>query len=79
MKGKHVTNTWEETLLDSVGVVSGSEKENVNDEENEEFNAGSDNGSVNDEVTQSDPISNLLSQAAIEENQNTTPGKCTRK
>jgi dienelactone hydrolase len=28
MKGKHVTNTWEETLLESVGEVS-SEKENV--------------------------------------------------
>ncbi len=26
MKGKHVMNTWEETLLDSVGEVS-SEKE----------------------------------------------------
>ena len=68
MKGKHVTNTWEETMLESVGEVSGSDKENVNDEENEEFNAGSDNGSVNDEVNQSDPIANdsmanLLSQA----------------
>lgn len=79
MKGKHVTNTWEETLLESVGEVSDSEKENVNDEENEEFNAGSDNGSVNDEVNQSDPIANLLSQAAIEENQNPTTVKHTRK
>ncbi len=79
MKGKHVMHTWEETLLESVGEVSDSEKENVNDEENEEFNAGSDNGSVNDEVNQSDPIANLLSQAAIEENQNPTTGKHTRK
>ena len=112
MKGKHVMNTWEETLLDSVGEVSDSEKENVNDEENDEFNAGIDNGSVNDEVNQSDPIANLLSQAtqepgqrisarlqgtaetryidvpqvyegilraAIEENQNPTTGKHTRK
>jgi hypothetical protein len=117
MKGKHVTNAWEETLLESVGEVSDSEKENVNDEENDEFNAGGDNGSVNDEVTPSDPIANnsianLLSQAtqepgqrisarlqgiaetryidvphvyegilgaAVEENQNPTTGKCTRK
>jgi hypothetical protein len=38
-------------MLDSVGEVSGSEKENVNDEFNpgsDDFNAGSDNGSVND-------------------------------
>jgi hypothetical protein len=79
MKGKHVMHTWEETLLESVGEVSDSEKENVNDEENEEFNAGSDNGSVNDEVNQSDPIANILSQAAIEENQNPTNVKHTRK
>jgi hypothetical protein len=87
-KGKHVMNTWEETLLDSVGEVSDSEKENVNDEENDEFNAGSDNVSVNDEVNQSNPIVNLLSQAAQEpgqmisarlENQNPKTGKRTRK
>jgi hypothetical protein len=80
MKGKHVTNTWEETLLDSGG-----------DEFNpgsDEFNAGSDNGSVNDEVNQSDLLANLLSQAAQEpgqrisvrlENQNPTTWKRTRK
>ena len=93
MKGKHVMNTWEETLLDSVGEVSGSEKENVNDEFNpgsDEFNAGGDNGSVNDEVNQSDPIANdpianLLSQepgqmiSARLENQNPKTGKRTRK
>ena len=93
MKGKHVMNTWEETPLESVVEFSGSEKENVNDEENDEFNAGGDNGSVNDEVNQSDPIANdplanLLSQAAQEpgqrisarlENQNPTTGKRTRK
>ena len=90
MKGKHVMHTWEETLLDSVSEVS-SEKENVNDEENEEFNAGSENGSVNDEVYQSDPIANLLSQATqsslpqanlffqTTEKQNPTTGKHTRK
>jgi hypothetical protein len=50
-------------MLDSVDEVSGSEKENVNDEENNEFNAGSDNGSVNNEVNQTDQIANLLSQA----------------
>ncbi len=66
MKGKHVTNTWEETMLDSVGEVSGSEKESVHDEEN-------------DEVNQSNPIANLLSQAAIKENQNPTTVKHTRK
>jgi hypothetical protein len=48
MKGKHVMNTWEETMLESVGDISGSE-----------FNAGGDNGSVNDEVNQSDPIAKL--------------------
>jgi len=58
-------------MLESVGEVSGSEKESVNDEENNELNAGSDNGSVNDEVNQSypianDPIANLLSQATQE-------------
>jgi hypothetical protein len=112
MKGKHVTNTWKEPLLDSVGEVPDSEKQNVNDEENDEFNAGGDNGSVNYEVNQSDPIANSLSQAAqepgqrisarlqgtaetryinvpqvyegilraaVEENQNTTTGKRTRK
>jgi hypothetical protein len=95
MKGKHVTNTWEETMLDSVGEVSCSEKKNVNNEENDEFNAGGDNGSVNDEVNQSDPIANSLYQATQEpvrrphedvgladfstDNQNTTTGKCTRK
>jgi hypothetical protein len=52
MKGKHVTNAWEETMLESVGEVSGSEKEFANDEENDELNPGSDNGSVNDEVNQ---------------------------
>ena len=87
MKAKHVTNTWEETMLDSVGEVSGSKKEYVNDEFNagsDEFNAGSDNGSVNDDVNPSDPIANLFSQAAQEsgqrisarlENQNPTIGK----
>jgi hypothetical protein len=79
MKGKHVTNTREETMLESVGEVSGIEKENVNDEENDEFNAGGDNWFLNDEMKQSDPIANLLSQAAIEENQNPTTGKRTRK
>ena len=90
MKGKHVMHTWEETLLNSVREVS-SEKENVNDEENEEFNAGSENGSVNDEVYQSDPIENLLSQATqsslpqanlffqTTEKQNLTTGKNTRQ
>ncbi len=79
MKGKHVTNTWEETMLDSVSEVSGSDKENVNEEENDEFNAGSDNGSVNDEVNQSnhianDPIAILLSQATQESGQRISPG-----
>jgi hypothetical protein len=62
MKGKHVMNTWDETLVESIGEVSGSEKESVNDEENDELNPGSDNGSVNDEVnTTNDPMANLLS------------------
>ena len=57
-------NAWEETMLDSVGDVSGSEKENVNDDENNEFNAGSDNVSVNDEANQSNRLAHLLHQAA---------------
>ena len=56
MKGKHIMNALEETMLASVGEVSGSEKECVNDEENDELNPGSDNGSVNDEVTQTNPL-----------------------
>jgi hypothetical protein len=67
-------NAWEETMLESVGEVSGSEKASEHDEENYELNVGSDNGSVNDEenplalllsqATQSNnPIANLLSQA----------------
>jgi hypothetical protein len=77
MKGKHVTNAWEDTMLDSVGEVSGSEMESVNDEENNALNAGSDNGSVNDEVIppnymaillyqdtpSNNPLVNLFSQA----------------
>ena len=88
MKGKHVMNTWEEIMLDSVSEVFGSEKEFANDEENDEFNSGGDNRSVNDEVNQSDPIANLLSQATPEsgqrisaglEKQNPTTGKHTKK
>ena len=81
MKGKHVINTWEETMLESVGEVFGSEKESVHDEENDEFNAGSDDGSVNDEVNQSDPIANesmanLLSQATqLGKRLRTTPAR----
>ena len=55
MKGKHVINDWEETMVESVGEVSGSEKESVNDRENDELNPGRDNESVNDEVTQTNP------------------------
>ncbi len=63
MKGKHVINDWEETMVESVGEVSGSEKESVNDEENDELNPGSDNGSLYDEVTQTNPLVILLSQS----------------
>ena len=63
MKGKHVMNAWEENMVESVGEVSGSEKESVNDEENNELNPGSDNGSVNDEVNQTNPLATLLHQA----------------
>jgi hypothetical protein len=63
MKGKHVMNAWKETIVASVGEVSGSEKESANDEENDELNAGSDNWSVNDEMNQSNPLALLLSQA----------------
>jgi hypothetical protein len=49
-------------MLESVGEVSLSEKEIVNDEENYELIPGSDNGSVNDEVNPTNPIANLLSQ-----------------
>jgi len=105
-------------LLESVGEVSGSEKESVHDEEYYKLNAGSDNLSENDDenqnnpltillhqaTQQNDPMENLLSQATqvpgqgisaslqgmaetryidvpqvVEENQNTTPGKHTRK
>ncbi len=59
MKGKHVRNTWEDAMLESVGDVSGSDKENVNDE----LNRGNDNGSVNDEFNQTNPLANLLSGA----------------
>ena len=52
MKGKHVANTWEGNMLESVGEVSGSEVEFANNEDNDELNPGSDNGSVNDEVNQ---------------------------
>ena len=69
MRGKHVTNVWEEAMIESVGEVSGSEKEN------DEFNLGSDNGSVNVEenplatslhltAQSNDPTGNLLSQAS---------------
>jgi hypothetical protein len=47
-------------MVESVGEVSGSDKESVNNEENNEFNAGSDNGSVNDEVNQTNL--NILKQ-----------------
>jgi len=56
-------NAQEETMLESVGEVSGSEKESVHDEEYYELNAGSDNGSVNDEVNQNNPLIILLHQA----------------
>jgi len=59
MKGKHLTNTWEETILESIGEVSGSDQENVN----AGLNRGRDNGSVNDESNQTNPSANLLSQA----------------
>jgi hypothetical protein len=62
MKGKHATNAWEDTMLDSVGEISGSEKESVNDEENNALNPGSDNGSVNDEVIPPDYMAILLYQ-----------------
>ena len=50
MKGKHVINDCEETMVESDGEVSGSEKESVNYKENNELNPGSDNESVNVEV-----------------------------
>jgi hypothetical protein len=59
MKGKHVINDREDTMVESVGKVSGSDKESVNDE----LNLGSDNGYVNDEVNQTDQMASLLSQA----------------
>jgi len=65
MKGKHVMNAWDKTVVESVGEVYGSDKESVNDEENYELNPGSDNVSVNDEVNPTDPIVNLLSQPSV--------------
>ena len=71
-------NAWEETMVESVGEVSGSEKESVHDEEYYKLNAGSDNWSENDDENQNhplaillhlatqpnDPVENLLSQAS---------------
>jgi len=48
-------------MVESVGEVSGSDKEDVHDKENNELNPGSDNGFVNNEVNPIDPIANLLS------------------
>jgi hypothetical protein len=59
MKGKHLTNTWEDTMLESVADISGSDNGSVNDE----LNPGSDNGSVNDEFSQINPLANSLSEA----------------
>jgi hypothetical protein len=69
MKGKHVMNAWVETMVESVGEVSGSDKESINDEENNESSPGNDNGSVNDEVNPIDPIAILLSHPSV-----TVPG-----
>ena len=60
MRGKHVTNVWEEAMIESVGEVSGSEKESVHDEEYYELNAGSDNRSENDGENQNHPLATLL-------------------
>ena len=67
MKGKHVMNAWDETagVGEYVGEVSGSDKENVNDE----LNPDSDNGSGNHEVNPTNHISSLLSQPGV-----TVPG-----
>jgi hypothetical protein len=54
-------NAWEETIVESVGEVFGSEKESVNDEKSYELNPGSDNGSLIYEVNTTNPIANLLS------------------
>jgi hypothetical protein len=70
MKGKYVMNAWDKTagLGESVGEVSGSDKESVNDA----LNPGSDNGSVNDEVNPTNPIANLLSQQSVTESEGMT-------
>ena len=57
-------NALDETVgvVESVGEVSDSDNESVTDELNDEFNTGSDKGSVNDEVIcgrVSDHISNF--------------------
>ena len=63
MKGKHVMNAREETMLESVGEVSGSEKESVHDAEYYKLIAGSDNWSENDDENQNNPLTILLHQA----------------
>jgi hypothetical protein len=55
IKGKHVLNDWDETMVKSVGEVFGSVKKSIDDEENYEFNPSSNNGSVNDEVNPTNP------------------------